>query len=350
MLGSDSEAGTPNLRQHGRFGRSERNFLVLCVTMAAIVLLVGNGGSTLSHIVASAKGVGIGPDRLLPTALLLNIALIVFGWVRYDDLGHEVGERRHAEQQARWLAETDPLTGCLNRRSIGPATEALIAAAAARGEVAGFIMVDLDRFKQINDLNGHAVGDRLLCECARRIRSLLPPGSLVARLGGDEFACVVAFNPHQREAIDHLAASLVRGMSAPVIVEGYEGEVTASLGLTRSDANSNGATHGSAAIAYDELLNMADIAMYQAKKQGRNQHKWFEASMAAELRYRSDLENAIRLGIANAEFVPYYEQQIDLLKGDLVGFEMLARWQSPTLGIVGPEVFIPVAEDMGVIA
>jgi predicted signal transduction protein with EAL and GGDEF domain len=97
------------------------------------------------------------------------------------------------------------------------------------------------------------------------------------------------------------------------------------------------------------LIHNADIAMYHAKKQGRNRHYWFEAEMASELRFRSELETGIRRGIARGEFVPYYEQQIDLETGAISGFEMLARWESPNLGLVGPDIFIPIAEEIGLI-
>jgi diguanylate cyclase (GGDEF)-like protein len=331
----------------GRLRSADREVVALGITVAAIILFVGTGGSALTMIAQSMAGIGLGPDKLLVNALLLNIALVIFGWRRHEDLSEEIEVRRSAENHARLLAETDALTGCLNRRSIYPATDILIGQAAHRGEVAAFVMVDLDNFKQINDCHGHAVGDRILLETARRLGQIVPRGSLVARLGGDEFACVVAFDPIHPERIENLAQQLITGISAPVTTEGFNGQVTVSLGLTRSDSRTRLADGPIDAAA---LLHMADIAMYQAKKEGRNRHRWFEDTMESELRYRSDLEAAIRRAIPAGEFVPYYEQQVDLATGELVGFEMLARWQSPTLGLIGPEVFIPIAEEIGVIA
>ncbi|MBU6267100.1 MAG: EAL domain-containing protein [Sphingomonadales bacterium] len=329
-----------------RARKADRDVLVLGITAAAIILFVGTGGSALSSVVGSMAGVGLGPDKLLTNALLLNIALVIFGWRRYDQLVLEVAERRRAEEHAKLLAETDALTGCLNRRSIGPHTDTLIAEAEARGEVTAFIMIDLDKFKQVNDFHGHAAGDALLVACARRISDLLPQGSLVARLGGDEFACVVSFDPHRTDVIDALAERIIRAVSAPVTAGGFQGQITVSLGVTRSDYR-NQFSQGPTTAA--TLLHMADIAMYQAKKQGRNRHLWFEGTMESEIRYRSELESAIKRGIAQGEFVPYYEQQIDLISGELTGFEMLARWLSPQMGLVGPEIFIPIAEEIGVI-
>jgi diguanylate cyclase (GGDEF)-like protein len=333
----------------GGLATAERDVVALGIAVAAILLFIGNGGQALTAAYAAAAGMGLGPNTLLTNTLLLNVALVIFGWRRYADLSHEVSQRRQAEAYARLLAETDPLTGCLNRRSIGPATDELINQARQRGESVAFVMIDLDNFKQVNDCHGHAAGDALLLECARRIQALVPPRSLVARLGGDEFACVVTFDPRYPERIDHLAAAIIEGVSTPLSLGDFSGSITVSAGLTRSDRETRfaDAETGSTAAA---LLHMADIAMYQAKKAGRNRYTWFEDTMESELRYRSELERGIREGIGKHEFVPYYEQQVDIATGKLVGFEMLARWHSPVFGMVSPEVFIPIAEEIGVIA
>ena len=270
-----------------RLGKTERDMLALGITVAAIIMFVGTGGSVLSKIVDRASGIGLGPNELLTNALLLNIALVIFGWRRHDDA----------------------LTGCLNRRSIAPTTNILIEEARSRGEVAAFVMIDVDNFKQINDFHGHGVGDRILEECARRIRALVPEGGLVARLGGDEFACVVAFDPHHPERIDKLTAAIIANIARPFVTEGFNGEVTVSVGVTRGDKANR---HSTGLADAATLLHMADIAMYQAKKQGRNRYQWFEDAMETELRYRSELEIGIRHGIQRGKFVPYYEQQIDL--------------------------------------
>ncbi|MFM5883882.1 MAG: putative bifunctional diguanylate cyclase/phosphodiesterase [Novosphingobium sp.] len=322
---------------------ASRDLLTLGMVFAALVLFIGTGSTMLTRSIASFSGRGLGPDNLLAAAFLLNVALIVFGWRRYRDLMSEVRVRRSAEAQARILAETDPLTGCLNRRSIGPATDRLIAEAATRGEAVAFLMFDLDNFKQVNDVHGHAAGDALLGHAARRIAGNLPAGALLARIGGDEFACVMPFAPARPDAVDRLAESLIAAVAEPVSFDDISIETTISAGVTRSD--SEGGKHTAQA-----LLHMADIAMYHAKKHGRNRHFWFEPAMESELRFRSELETGIRRGLNHDEFVPYYEKQIDLASGELVGFEMLARWNSPSLGVVNPDLFIPIAEDIGVIA
>ena len=322
-------------------GRTNRDVLTLGIAIAAIVMFVGTGGSVLPQIARAMAGQGGGPDRLLTNALLLNIALIIFGWRRYRDLAAEVAERRKAENQARDLAEHDALTGCLNRRSIGAAAAALVSAAQAQGHAAAFIMLDLDRFKQVNDVNGHAAGDALLREAANRIREALPPHALVARLGGDEFAVVLPFAPSRSDEIEQLAEALIATVAQPVNHGEIQLETTISVGISRAEPDQLTDTPA--------MLHMADIAMYHAKRNGRNCLAWFEANMESEQRFRSELATGIRRGIPLGEFVPYYEKQIDLESGTITGFEMLARWNSPKLGLVNPEIFIPVAEEIGLI-
>ena len=329
----------PGAAEPARLDRGD--LVALAIVATAIMLFVAIGGLVVAAAVRSIAGTGAAPDLLLVAALLLNVALILFGWRRHSDLTSEVAERRRAEAQARLLAETDPLTGCLNRRSIGPAADRLIAQTAARGEAVAVIMLDLDKFKQVNDLNSHAAGDALLAEAARRICDLLPEHALLARIGGDEFACVVPYAPGSPEQLDRLAAGLIAAISRPVKFRGLEIGTTVSAGIAAPQP-------GTAADAL-ALLHNADIAMYAAKKHGRNRSCWFEPAMESELKLRSELEAALRRGVANAEFVPVFQKQIDLDSGEITGFEMLARWNSPSLGQIGPEVFVPIAEDTGLI-
>jgi len=325
--------------------KAERDIVALGIAAAAIILFVGTGGSLLPQIVAAWFGAGAPPDPQLATAVLLNIALVIFGWRRYVDLQREVTERRRAEALAQELAAIDPLTGTLNRRSGAPAIEALIADAVSKHRDVAVLMIDLDNFKQVNDLNGHTMGDRVLIETASRIAALLPAGGVLARIGGDEFVCALSYEPGARETVDRLAARLIEAVSDPIEERDLRVEPTVSIGIAAS-----GDQEAKIGPADSEtLIHHADIAMYHAKKRGRRRHSWFEAQMESELRFRAELETGIRRGIPLGEFVPYYEQQIDLETGELVGFEMLARWNSPQFGLVGPEVFIPVAEEIDAI-
>ncbi len=324
---------------------AERDMIALGIAIAAVILFVGTGGTLMPQIVKAWFFGGNPPDLLLTNAVLLNIALLIFGWRRYKDLHTEVAVRREAEERARELAERDPLTGCLNRRSGPPALERLREAWVGTHRQIAVLMIDLDNFKQINDLNGHQLGDRVLTTIASRIADSLPKGGVMARIGGDEFVCGIPFDHNARESVDNLVSTIIRNTSAPIESNQMSVEATVSIGI----AESGGAYARGNTMDAEALIHRADIAMYHAKKRGRNRYYWFEPQMEDELRFRNELETGIRRGIAADEFVPYYEQQIDLATGKLSGFEMLARWQSPRYGLVSPEIFIPIAEEIDLI-
>ncbi|MFN2100996.1 putative bifunctional diguanylate cyclase/phosphodiesterase [Altererythrobacter sp. MF3-039] len=328
------------------FGKTDRDFVTLGIAAAAIILFVGTGGKVLPQIYRAWEGLDKAPDTLLINAVLLNIALILLGWRRHKQLTREITESRKAEQEARHLAEVDPLTGCLNRRSLMPATDQLIQTSSETGKALAMIMIDLDNFKQINDLNGHKIGDQVLQKAASQIRKLVPRGALLARLGGDEFTCVFPYAPNETQRVDDLAIQLIERIAKPIEISGQVMEVTISLGIASRDPSS---PRNNDDIDSKALMHKADIAMYHAKKQGKNRYFWFETSMESELRFRNQLIQGLRRGITQREFVPFYEQQVDLESGELVGFEMLARWNSPEFGTVGPDIFIPIAEELGLI-
>lgn len=328
-------------------GKSDRDLVALGIAAAAIILFVATGSSVLPSAIRAVFANGQAPDHLLVNALLLNVVLIVFGWRRYRELQQEISDRRYAEELARELAEIDPLTGCLNRRSMAAITDNVRTHANARGMAVAYCMIDLDNFKQVNDMHGHLAGDALLVELARRITDQLPRDARLARLGGDEFAFVIPYDVANRERIDDLVIRLFEKTSLPFALRDVTIDTTISIGVS-SDHDENGFNPAMADSA--ALMQRADIAMYQAKKLGKNRYFWFEATMENELRFRNELETGIRRGIALGEFVPYYEQQVDLDSGDLVGFEMLARWKSGQMGVVNPDIFIPIAEEIGVIS
>jgi diguanylate cyclase (GGDEF)-like protein len=325
--------------------RAQRDVVAFGVAIASIILFVTIAGQVMPEVVRSWLGLGQRPDILLTNALLLNIALVIFGWRRYEELRHEVGVRRQAEEKARALAETDPLTGCRNRRGLTLAIGEILRAAEERGREVALFLIDLDNFKAINDRGGHGMGDAVLVETARRIQRLLPGDGICARMGGDEFACVFTFAAGDRGYADRIAGDFLGAISAPIAVGELSVDVTVSVGLASSCQPGASATAPDA----ETLVHWADIAMYHAKRQGRDRYVWFEPRMESEIRFRSALESSLRRGIAAGEFVPYYEQQIDIQTAKLIGFEMLARWISPDFGLMTPEMFIPLAEEIGVI-
>ena len=324
-----------------------RDRLSLAIAMAAIVLFAITASTVIPHLIRAWNGMAAPPDIALTNALLLNVALVLLGWHRYKKLSAELDLRRASEEEMRRLAEMDHLTACLNRRSFTAAASEAIARHDPARTVLAAIVIDLDNFKQVNDLNGHATGDAVLKTTAARIAGLLPKEGLLSRLGGDEFVCLLPYKPQADAQVDDFAARLIEAVSTPITHRHLVIEVTMSLGIASSaNLTENERTHGDA----QRLMHKADIAMYHAKKKGKNRFEWFEEPMESELRFRNELEAGIRTGIANGEFVPYYEQQIDLETGELTGFEMLARWLSPELGVIGPDIFIPIAEDIGAIS
>ena len=263
--------------------RVHQELITGSVVIAAIVMFIWTGGSAMTAVVRYMTGVGPSVEQILLTALLLNIALILFGWRRYRDLLIEVQQRREAEERARALAETDALTGFLNRRSAMERVAAMLEQATATHQSIAILLLDLDNFKAVNDVHGHDAGDRVLVTAAQRIRQVMPPSALIARLGGDEFAGAFLFDPRAPDHVDAIARKVVETMTEPMVQNGLHLRIGVSVGIARSGAaNDNIST----------LLKYADIAMYWAKRRGRNRYAWFDDSMEREFRFRNALEAA----------------------------------------------------------
>ena len=318
---------------------ARRDLITGAITLAAIVLFVFTGGAVMPAAVKALTGHGVGADRILVTALLLNLALILFGWRRCHDLEVEIAERKSAEEHAKLLASRDPLTGFLNRRSLTEAANEILMSPGP--SKAALLLVDLDHFKNVNDLYGHAAGDSLLRAVAEVIEDCMPATAHCGRLGGDEFAILLLGSAAEPEAASEIAGTMIRRLSQPIEIEGVLAHIGASVGIALEDGAGGG---------IDPLMRRADIAMYEAKKGGRERYAWFDESMESELRRRNIVEAGIRAGIPRGEFIPYYEQQVDLLTGELRGFEVLARWRHLNGAIIEPMEFIPVAEATGLIS
>lgn len=331
---------TAKTRLRDRSEGARRDIVTGGIVVAAILMFVGTGSNVMQAVVDAMINAGGGPDKALAVALVLNIALILFGWRRYEDLNREIRERTEAEQRARYLADTDPLTGFLNRRALLAQGQRMIAEAMAENRRVALFLLDLDHFKTVNDIHGHAAGDRVLQVAAERISAVLPPSATKARLGGDEFVAMLSFEPANRPEIDALAAQLVAALEDSVAHDAQQIRIGASLGISlASDASTT----------MDTMVRQADIAMYHCKDEGRNRHIWFEAGMEMAVQVRNQIETGIRDGMPRGEFVPHFEPQVDIASGRLVGFEMLMRWDSPEYGMIPPERFIPVAEESGLI-
>jgi len=219
-----------------------------------------------------------------------------------------------------------------------------------RGEQTGnpvaFVVIDIDNFKQINDMHGHSTGDAALIAITDRLRAILPSNVMLARPGGDEFAFAMEVKNSDISKVEELVLRMCETTNQPLELDEVQVDATISVGIATNTAARDNETRP---VDAEALIHRADVAMYNAKKQGKNRYSLFETSMEDEIRFRNELEVGIRRGLEQGEFVPYYEQQVDIETGDLVGFEMLARWNSPQMGVVSPEIFITIAEEIGLI-
>lgn len=310
------------------------------ITVAAILVFVATGSAVLSTSLGRLGGGGSPIDRVLLIALLLNVALILFGWRRHAELRDAALRQANANMRAAQLAASDPLTGFLNRRALIEEGGAMIAQANRRHKVVALLLLDLDHFKRVNDMYGHGVGDGLLRLIADEIAAAMPSVALAARLDGDEFGCAFLFDPSVPQTVDRVAEQLMSRMARPFIVDGLELHATASIGIARTDVDSP---------SIDALMRSADIAMHAAKQGGRRQYLWFDASMERELRDRNQVEVGLRTAIPQHQIIPYFDQQVELATGKLVGFEVLARWDHPTRGLLAPDAFLAIATEAGLV-
>ena len=235
------------------------------------------------------------------------------------------------------LATIDTLTGLPNRHRFGTDTAAHFASGAAAP--CALFVLDLDNFKSVNDSLGHAGGDRLLQEVARRLSHVVEPGSLLARLGGDEFAL---FHPHPppAEGIERYGSRLQAALEPPFRIDEHQIEVHASVGVAVAPADGGAA---------DELLKAADMALHAAKSVKQRAPMFFDREMDRRARNRLTWLSDMREGLRRHEFYVMYQPQVDLQSGRLSGFEALARWRHPTRGLIAPSDFIPLAEESGLI-
>jgi diguanylate cyclase (GGDEF)-like protein/PAS domain S-box-containing protein len=245
--------------------------------------------------------------------------------------------RKQAEQHIHYLAHHDALTSVPNRSHFNGRIDQEIAAL-TEGESLAVLCLDLDRFKEVNDLFGHAAGDTVLQTVASRVTSILDERQMMARLGGDEFAVLMP-GPANSAAASRLAESILEVL-----------RTTSDTPETSSVSTSIGiALYPDDATDRETLLSHADTALYHAKTEGRNTYRFFEAKMGAEVRERRMLEHDLRLAISRGELRLDYQPQMDILSQAVTGFEALLRWTHPTRGAISPADFIPIAEETGTI-
>ncbi|TPW30825.1 EAL domain-containing protein [Martelella alba] len=278
-------------------------------------------------------------DEFFTALMVASFALAFQLIIRAGTLRREVQRRRLAESKAAMMARHDPLTGLANRRLFEEECERRMLRARRRGHVMALIFLDLDRFKQVNDNLGHAVGDQLLQALAERLTGALRPYDFVARLGGDEFAIIMDEDVDD-ELVAGLAQRILAAVARPVAAGGRAIDTTVSLGV---------AMYPQDASDWQTLVQRADIAMYQAKSAGRNRCAYFDAVLDVRIRERLTLEEELRKGLVRGEVVPFYQPIVDLADETVSAVEVLARWQNPRLGLLEARQFISVAEDAGLV-
>ena len=278
-------------------------------------------------------------DDIIFVVFVLGVAMIVYGFRRYQDLSREIKARTSAEMEARNLARHDPLTGLPNRRFFVEKLDECLGHASETRQVAVF-MLDLDGFKLINDTHGHAMGDQALSEFAHRVSAILRPENVLARIGGDEFSIIMP-KINSPDDLTNLARRIGSIVAEPFMI----GSVTAELGvgIGIAIAPCDGAH-------LDELVRRADLALYRAKAAGRSCVRFFETEMDVHVERRVRIERELRSAVASDAIVPHYQPLISLDDNRIIGFEALARWESTDLGDIPPDVFIPIAEETRLIS
>ncbi len=294
-----------------------------------------------------------GGDPSLVREALLNVpgrepvpVEVVARPLDYDGRPHvvfavrDLSDRRDAELRIRFLAEHDPLTALPNRTAFRRELERASAAVEAGGGSLALFIIDLDRFKEANDVFGHRAGDAVLVEVAQRLRGLLPEGATAARLGGDEFAVVVPGVPVPHGCAE-IAQAIVAALAGTIDHEGQRIVVGGSVGVAVAPADGTSA---------DLLVARADMALYRAKDQGGGVSCFFEVAMDEETRLRRMLAFELREAIGAGQLSLAYQPLVDLGSRTVTGFEALVRWEHPVHGTIAPTIFVAIAEESGFIA
>ncbi len=267
----------------------------------------------------------------------------------YDDFGNYLGFRgsgsdltakRRSEEHASRLAHYDSLTGLANRLQMSQALEKILNAPSLAHRACAVFLLDLDRFKQVNDTMGHPAGDSLLTQVANRLERTVGQLGRVGRLGGDEFQVILAGH-HSRDELAQLAHGLIRDLSQPYSIEGHRVVIGASVGIALSPDDG---------VTSEAIIRNADLALYAAKDGGRGRHHFYAADLHSDAEERRQLEQDLRDALVQNALELHYQPVVHTSTERITGFEALLRWQHPVRGPMSPAKFIPIAEDSGLIA
>jgi diguanylate cyclase (GGDEF)-like protein len=278
-------------------------------------------------------------DNLIFVVFAMSIGFAIFSYRRVKELAVEMKARRSAELEAMKLSRHDPLTGLPNRRFFLEMLRDVLLTTTTDSRSA-VLMLDLDGFKSINDAYGHAVGDLVLIEFAQRISAIMRAGAVLIRIGGDEFAIVIP-NVVSLDGPAALARRIVAAVAEPFVINRISTSVGVGIGI--AIAPSDG-------MDPELLAQRADRALYRAKAEGRSCIHFFEPNMDAHVERRVAMESELRAAVAAKAITPYYQPVVELKSKRVVGFEALARWKSDKFGWIAPDLFITVAEEIGIIS
>lgn len=276
---------------------------------------------------------------LVPVSISSSLIESTPGYTNIVCIAHDMTKRKLAESKIKNLAYFDQLTGLANRTLLHDRLSQSMAGAKREGGMLALFVFDLDRFKDVNDTLGHSCGDILLQVVADRVTGIVRKSDTFARIGGDEFA-LLCNAVHNEESVALVANKLLQLFTSPFYVQDNELYISASLGIVLFPNDGEDLS---------SLFKNADLALYEAKEQGRNTFRFFSEEMNQRAQYRSHLETRLRRAVQLEEFYLAFQPQIDLKNGRLFGVEALIRWNDPELGQVPPSLFIPVAEQTGMI-
>jgi diguanylate cyclase (GGDEF)-like protein/PAS domain S-box-containing protein len=261
-------------------------------------------------------------------------------FVGFRGSGTDLTEKRRSAEHASRLANYDSLTGLANRFQMSQTLEKILAAPQEKNRCCAVMLLDLDRFKHVNDTRGHPVGDALLRQVAQRLERTVGKTGRVGRLGGDEFQVIVP-NRVDRKRIAHIARDIIHALSHPYSIDGHGIVIGASVGIAL--APDDGTTS-------EELIRNVDLALYAAKDAGRGRYHFYAQDLHAEAESRAEIERELRNAIAQGELRLFYQPYVATASERIAGFEALLRWHHPKRGWIAPDKFIGIAEDSGLIA
>jgi diguanylate cyclase (GGDEF)-like protein len=261
-------------------------------------------------------------------------------FVGFRGSGTDLTERRRSAEHASRLANYDSLTGLANRFQMSQTLEKILAAPQKKNRCCAVLLLDLDRFKHVNDTRGHPVGDALLRQVAQRLERTVGKSGRVGRLGGDEFQVIIP-NRVDRKRVAQVAKDIIHALSHPYSIEGHSIVVGASVGIALAPDDGT---------ASEELVRNVDLALYAAKDAGRGRFHFYAQDLHAEAEARAEIERELRNAIAQGELQLFYQPYVATASERIAGFEALLRWQHPKRGWIAPDKFVGIAEDSGLIA